>query len=232
MRELKIYTLSDSRDPNNIRYVGKTVEKLSVRLSGHLHDAKYKTSKPLHYWILSVLNANASIIIEELDYMEIENNYNWDWLEQYWISQVKAWGFSLFNISAGGQGTQGFKYSREVIEKRASKIRGIPRDEATRRKIAESNKGKPKSELHKKHVKDSMTEQFGVPIVQLTKDTMELIAEYPSISIAAETLHKTKANIAKCCKHVEHFNTAYGYKWMYKSEYIVWTSTKVEDTSE
>lgn len=232
MRELKIYTLSDSRDPNNIRYVGKTVEKLSVRLSGHLHDAKHKPCKPLHYWIRDILEAKASVIIEELDYMEITNAYNWDWLEQYWISQVRAWGFSLFNISAGGQGAQGFKYSKEIVEKRASKIRGIPRDKETREKISNSNKGKPKSELHRQHVKEAMTEQFGIPVVQLDKNTMEIVAEYPSITIASETLNRSKANIAKCCKHVLHFNTAYGYKWMYKSEYIVLTSTKVEDTNE
>lgn len=221
MRELKIYMLSSSSDPNNIRYVGKTVEKLSVRLSGHLHDAKHGVRKPLYDWMRNTLFNNETILIQELDYMLIENDYNWDWLEQYWICQVKAWGFSLFNISSGGQGSQGFKHSKGAIEKRASKIRGIPRDKETRRKISEGNKGKPKSEIHKQHVKESMTEIFGYPVVQLDKNTEELIAEYPSISIAAEVLGKSKANIAKCCRHIPHFNTAYGYKWLYKNEYIV-----------
>ena len=34
--EVKIYTLSSSSNPDNIRYVGKTTENLNKRLSGHL----------------------------------------------------------------------------------------------------------------------------------------------------------------------------------------------------
>ena len=30
----------------------------------------------------------------------------------------------------------------------------------------------------------------------------------------------TVNNISKCCKKIEHYNTAYGYKWMYYNEYI------------
>ena len=38
--EVKIYTLSSSSNPDNIRYVGKTTENLNKRLSGHLTLAK------------------------------------------------------------------------------------------------------------------------------------------------------------------------------------------------
>lgn len=38
--ELKIYTLSSTRDINNIRYVGKTKQKLNRRLCQHLSAAK------------------------------------------------------------------------------------------------------------------------------------------------------------------------------------------------
>lgn len=37
---IKIYTLSSTRNPNNIRYVGKSKQKLTRRLSQHLLDAK------------------------------------------------------------------------------------------------------------------------------------------------------------------------------------------------
>ena len=45
--EIKIYTLSSTRDPHNIRYVGKTRQPLKRRLSQHLTDAKKaaKTAK-------------------------------------------------------------------------------------------------------------------------------------------------------------------------------------------
>ena len=38
--EVKIYTLSSSSNPDNIRYIGKTIENLNKRLSGHLTLAK------------------------------------------------------------------------------------------------------------------------------------------------------------------------------------------------
>ena len=38
--DIKIYTLSSTRNPDNIRYVGKSKQKLTRRLSQHLLDAK------------------------------------------------------------------------------------------------------------------------------------------------------------------------------------------------
>lgn len=224
MQKLRIYTLSDSREPDNIRYIGKTIQTLNRRLTGHICTANRALVYKTHYghcqkWILKVLREGGDILIEELDSIDIYPGYDWDWLEQYWISQFKQWGFNLTNISNGGP-TE-WHPTKEAIEARASKIRGVPRDEATRKKISESNAGKPKSEVHKRHVKESMTEKFGTPVVQLDKNTRELIARYPSISIAAETIGKNKANIGKCCQHKYGFKTAYGYIWEYESEYIV-----------
>ena len=44
--EIKIYTLSSTRD--NIRYVGKTKQKLSRRLSQHILDAKKYKKKGIY----------------------------------------------------------------------------------------------------------------------------------------------------------------------------------------
>lgn len=43
--EIKIYTLSSTREPNNVRYVGKTKQSLKRRLNGHLCDAKKAKSE-------------------------------------------------------------------------------------------------------------------------------------------------------------------------------------------
>ena len=40
MRSWVIYTLSDPRTPKDVRYVGVTHRKPSVRLSAHLHASK------------------------------------------------------------------------------------------------------------------------------------------------------------------------------------------------
>lgn len=239
MRKLLIYTLHDARNPNDIRYLGKTIRTLNVRLSGHLTEArKYKkdnyTQNHKSNWINKVLSEGSKIVITELDSLDIPDNSKneeWAWLEAYWISQLKSWGFNLTNLTNGGDGNQGQPQSKETIEKRVSKIRGTHKSEECKQLISNILKGKPKTEEHKQNVKKVMTEKFGIPIVQLDKKTKEFINEYPSISIAAETLGKSKANIAKCCQHKPNFNTAYGYIWMYKNEYIVLTSEKSEDVN-
>ena len=55
----------------------------------------------------------------------------------------------------------------------------------------------------------------GVAVRQLTK-TGEIVAEYPSISLAMRSLNKethTGYNISSVCKGI--WKTAYGYKWEY-----------------
>ena len=54
--EIKIYTLSSTRDPNNIRYVGKSKQKLSRRLSQHLCAAK--KAKETNYKLQNLFNSS------------------------------------------------------------------------------------------------------------------------------------------------------------------------------
>lgn len=137
--EIKIYTLSSTRNPNDIRYIGKSKQKLTRRLSQHLTDAKkhkinHNINNHNYNWINKEISDGFDILILELDSIDISENENWQWLEQYWISQMKIWGFKLTNLTDGGDGNQNQKFSKESIEKRASKIRGIPRDTKTKQK--------------------------------------------------------------------------------------------------
>lgn len=102
--------------------------------------------------------------------MEFKENEDWKWLEQYWISQIRAWGFHLTNLTEGGDGNQHQHFTKESIELRASKIRGVPRDEITKQKISESLKGIKRSTETKKKVKDSVTELQGEVIKQYDKN--------------------------------------------------------------
>jgi len=63
----KIYTL---KDPNTlkIRYIGKTVQKLKKRLSGHITWAKHQDGKShVVNWIKFLLNKNQLPLIELLE---------------------------------------------------------------------------------------------------------------------------------------------------------------------
>lgn len=72
-----IYTLASSKNPNDIRYVGKTTQTLKRRLQGHLCDAKKskkrKTNRYSLNWINKEIDEGYEIIIEELDLIISEN---------------------------------------------------------------------------------------------------------------------------------------------------------------
>ncbi|HAT4183837.1 TPA: hypothetical protein I9008_002444 [Clostridium perfringens] len=69
---------------------------------------------------------------------------------------------------------------------------------------------------NKKYAKGSRNKN-SVPIIQLDLDG-NFIAEYESMSIAAEKLGYTNGNIGACC--LGKTQTAYGYIWMKKDKYI------------
>lgn len=221
---IKIYTLSSSENEDFIRYIGKTKDKLERRLSGHKSAAKKAlkegdTKNHNYNWMNSVIKNGYSIIIKEVDSMEFEIDEDWKWFEAYWISQFKTWGFKLNNLTDGGDGNQNQYFSKESIEKRTAKIRGIPRDEKTRKKISESNKGKKKSKEHIEHTREGIIKLQGKPIVQLDLKTGEFIKEWRCIAEAADFYGVDRTSLGRCCQG--KFKKSAGYLWKYKNEYIV-----------
>src|ERR1700752_5538931 len=105
MKTIKIYTL---QDPITLeyKYIGKTINKLEYRLSAHISETKKGRSCYRHCWIKSLLNKGLHPLIELLDETE---DVNWNWLEIYWISQFKTWGFNLVNLSDGGENDFSFR---------------------------------------------------------------------------------------------------------------------------
>lgn len=220
--EIKIYTLSSTRNLNDIRYVGKTKQLLKRRLQGHLCDAR--KSKRFGYfqnynynWINREIAEGYEIVILEIDSLDLGEYLNWEWLEQYWISQIKSWGFHINNLTDGGDGNQNQVFSKESIELRASKIKGIPRDEETKKKISIGLTGIKRSEETKKKVTDVITELQGRKIKQYSKEG-EFIKEWRSIAEAARELKIDKSNIGHCCSHTPNHNSAGGYIWRYEND--------------
>ena len=92
---VNIYSLSDPIT-GEIRYVGKT-KNFTIRRYAHRSKQKYSTY--CTNWITSLLSKGLKPIMEILD--EVEEK-EWCFWEQYWISQCKAWGFRLTNLTEGG----------------------------------------------------------------------------------------------------------------------------------
>ena len=218
--EIKIYTLSSSRSPNDIRYVGKTKQSLRRRLQGHICCAKrakksgYCTNHNYN-WINHEIELGNSIIIEELDSMEFAEDEDWSWFEKYWVAQMKEWGFSLTNIKEGGEDNHASKPAKEVIRARAEKCIGKSRDEKTKQSISKGLTGIHRSEETKEKVRQAIISKQGRPVLQYSKEG-KFIKEWESGATAAKELGLDKANINSCCRGKRKL--CGGYTWKYKEE--------------
>ena len=139
-----LYTLSDGKE---IRYIGKT-KFINKRYNSHINESKNKKTHK-EKWVNSVLLSGGKITIEILDSCEDdESNY----IESYWISQMKCWGFNLVNLTSGGNNSSpmlGKKHST------STKLKMSQTAKRQNRKIGGWNKGKKISDETKKKISQS-----------------------------------------------------------------------------
>lgn len=99
MEEIYVYTLTDPID-NLIKYVGIT-NNIHKRMITHLNDNRNTLKSS---WIKNLKSKGLKPILEVIDITDSENYIK---IEQYWISQMKTWGFPLKNMTDGGDGSYG-----------------------------------------------------------------------------------------------------------------------------
>lgn len=190
---ITIYTLKDPIT-NEVRYIGKTKRKLVDRM--YSHTSNYKLEKEKSYknsWIKSLKNKNLKPIIEELDLVE-ENN--WEFWEQFYINLFKSWGFKLTNMTKGGEGSSGGKGCL-----------GYKHTEEAKKRISIAN-SKPKS---KEWIQNAAKGKYK-PISQYDLQN-NYIRDWESTTTAAIALGdiNKKKNISNCLKGKK--KSAYGYIW-------------------
>lgn len=102
--ETFIYTLSDPIS-GEIKYVGKSINP-EDRYRKHISEAKNsKHNNHKINWLKSLSNKNLKPTLCIID----EIIGDWVWLEEYWISQFKTWGFNLVNSTDGGENPPSWK---------------------------------------------------------------------------------------------------------------------------
>jgi hypothetical protein len=130
-RPVVVYGLFDPRD-GALRYVGKTVAKLSGRLSRHLASARQGYRTHACNWLRSLLAVGLSPEIVEFEC--VPAGENWVDVEQFWIAYFRFIGCDLVNLCDGGQGSIGTVVSAETREKMRVKATGRRRSEQARLK--------------------------------------------------------------------------------------------------
>lgn len=137
IREAYIYVWFDPRDPEHIRYVGKTID-YKDRTRAEIYEAKKKLYKNYRAsWIQSLLNIN---IKPEYKIIEICNIEDYSQKEVYWIKHYRDLGHKLTNMTDGGEGIVGFKMSQETITRRTAKVLGSKRSSEVRNNISQGHK--------------------------------------------------------------------------------------------
>lgn len=191
-----IYALIDPRD-SQARYVGKTVQKISVRLAAHICHAKIAHTKCAR-WICGLIDAGLRPDIQELEVVDDD----WQSAEQFWIAYFRYIGCELTNHTAGGDGLLSFNHSKsardnmslaqkERYKQYGSPLKGRSRPDEVCEKISIAHKGRNKTQEQKEKIRISLlgrklsdetkakisASNKGRRFTFLTPETVQLIAE-------------------------------------------------------
>jgi len=118
-RPTAIYALCEW--PSEVpRYVGKTTQYIVDRHKAHIRDAMRGGRRPVHYWLRKRI-AHGCTAIRLIEF--VPRGEDWAARERYWIERYRADGHNLLNLTNGGEGLSGHKFSKEHRERIASKLR-------------------------------------------------------------------------------------------------------------
>lgn len=96
-------------------YIGVTQKPIEKRLSEHIQESRKRVveKKKTTYknnWINSKLDKGLEVEVHQIDLVPVSEFSFW---ERHYISLFKTWGFTLMNLTKGGEGTFGYKFNEE-----------------------------------------------------------------------------------------------------------------------
>lgn len=206
--------------PSGKVYIGQTVNERKRR--------KKFLNLNEDYAGLKINNARLKYGPESFDYEVLEKKvYNsseecieeLNKLEIYYIGKYDSFK-NGYNMSIGGEDSSGYKMAEEQKAKHT-------------KRMLENNPFK--GHKHTEETKKAIGKANSKAVLQIDKDTDEIIREFESAKAAGEFFCKPRANseIIKVCKNYvspsgKKYLTALGYKWRYKNDE---SSTTIENTS-
>lgn len=215
MKDAYIYGLKDPIK-NKIRYIGKSDNPIQ-RYKHHLYSNYNNTKKEC--WIKSLKNKG---LLPHLIIIEIVNKDSWQEREKYWIRFYKTKN-DLVNGTDGGEGG---KLSPENL---ASMIRKKTGQKINRKKLINSNNGRPLTMKHKiaislsrKGKKRTDKENFIKCASLFSKKVNQydlldnFIRTWDSLKAVERTLGIGNGSISNVCSKKR--KTAGGFKWSYWKE--------------
>jgi hypothetical protein len=162
-----IYGLHDP-ESNELRYIGQTIQPPKKRLGVHVSPWSLRRRSYLSNWIASVLKRGSRPTI--LVRGQAEDQAGLDALEVQHISEARASGVRLVNLSNGGGGRAGYVPTVEEREKQRLSNLGKPHPKHTDEwKTAMSKKMKGRNTNTPQHIARIAALKVGVPRSDETK---------------------------------------------------------------
>jgi hypothetical protein len=212
-------------------YIGQTCRGYMRRYLTHISQAKLgKVKAYRNNWIRSVINNGDKVEIIRL--MEVENKEQADFYETFFIELLTLSNIKLCNLSGGGGGIVGFKFSEESNKKRSESLRRTfrlnPRKWSDERKEDFQRKRlygliwKPDKKLA-----DEASERFkgntyrkGLEPVnkgkrKLTREQVSKIEEDLKSGLSTKEIiekYKTNPTTISCIRNNKYFDSCWGYK--------------------
>jgi group I intron endonuclease len=211
-----IYTL-ECPIKHTIIYVGKTIN-LKNRYKQHCKPSSSNGRRIRNY--LKYLRKNQlKPIIEVIDNTDEED---WSWLEKYWISQMKSWGFNLLNWTDGGEK----QYHHHHTEQSKNKISIAQKGRKLNKEWCENiSRGKSGVTFSEKHLHNLSISHKGISNPNIYKsvykldENLNILDKYDSITDALKNLNVSTdiGSISRACKG--KIKSTLGFNWCYVEDY-------------
>jgi group I intron endonuclease len=184
---------------HEVFYVGKSSSGLSRPKHHFIPSVLNKSNLPVHNKIKSLKNKGYEPYIEVIEDCNTEEELNI--AETYYIYKFKKdEGYSLKNLTTGGEGCSGRKVSDEVKKKLSILYKGRKLSEQTILKLKKVNLGKKLTEFHKEKIRIKSPKRIVIFCVNNGKT-------YNSIRAAAKDLKLDHRGIARTLKgEYKHYN--------------------------
>ena len=198
-------------DINNKNYIGKTLNTIEKRWKEHCNDYRknYCENRPLykamnkygleHFHIEQIEECSEDLLSER---------------EIYWIEQYHSFKYG-YNATKGGDGKfyvdVDIIYTLWIEGKNIAQIHEITGYDKQTISIHLKNNNVSSDEIENRR-----QEQQRKVVLQLDKNTNEIINIFSSIKAAARSINKNHCHISEACNGKR--KTAYGYKWKFKEE--------------
>lgn len=164
--------------PNDKVYIGKTTKSIKKRISSHLSSSN-NPKFPVHR---AMKKYKGLFTVEIIASAESEKGLNK--LECMMIDFYESFGKKGYNLTIGGEGTSGIKWTQESKDKLSNSRKGIKYSKETIQKMSDAKKGKVSPNKGKRGVEAPMWNK----------------------KHSKETLNKMSKSAEKRCKYFKAYN--------------------------